>query len=176
MLERYRCCMDKRIFLVNVFTCFILILGLNNNQSAEAADKKQMVGMRDLFISMEKSLQNGDEAAFKALWHADGYYSNPTGKSGYSGEMVFKQGSGSNGWYIKPDFKTILQDGLTNVVKSDDVVILPSHVWSFQKHKPISNIYSAVVNDGEKWLFLGLSENPKDLEEIIERFKNPWAS
>ena len=175
MLWKYCFKLNKRIFSINVLAlCLfsILFIGFNNIGAAQDANKR-LLGIKEIFSHMEKALEAGDELAFKALWHTDGYSSNPTGRTGYSGEMVFKE-STSKGWYIKPDFKTILKEGLADVIKSKDVIILPSHVWSFADHAPIRNTYTAIVHNGEQWLILGVSENAKGLEEMVDRFKNPW--
>ncbi|MGR3178550.1 MAG: hypothetical protein ACUZ8E_10880 [Candidatus Anammoxibacter sp.] len=151
----------------------IWILGFNNIKPALAENNK-LFGIKELFTHIEKSLQAGDEAAFKELWHLEGYNSNPTGRKGYSGAKAFEE-SRRKGWYIKPDFKTLLKHGLTDVIKSEDVVILPCHIWSFKKHEPIRDIHTAIVREGGHWRILGLSENSKDLVEIVNRFKNPWT-
>ncbi len=174
MEKNLGCCMKKRVYLVFAFLIFLVsVAWFNSARQAQAADKA-LLGVRDLFIGMEKSLQNKDEAAFKALWHHDGYNYNPTGDVGYSGAQAYKKGS-RDGWYIKPDFKELLTHGLADVIKSDDVVIIPCHIWSVEKHKPIDDIYTAIVHSGNEWLVLGLSENAKGLEGVVDRFKNPWA-
>ncbi|MGR3319843.1 MAG: hypothetical protein ACUZ8O_15360 [Candidatus Anammoxibacter sp.] len=163
-------------FLAGMCLCSVFLLwsfGFNNIESAHAEENKLM-GIKELFTHMEKALQAKDEDAFKALWHFEGYNSNPTGRRGYSGSKAFEE-STRKGWYIKPDFKTLLKHGLTDVIKSEDVVILPCHIWSFKKHEPIKDIYTALVREGGHWRILGLSEDSKDLEEIVNRFKNPWA-
>lgn len=170
--------MKKRINLKEIAVClalFSLIFALNSSvKPAQATTKKSMIGIKELYSLMEKAMVNKDKAAFKALWHIDGFFSNPTGKSGYSGEMAYKDGT-RYGWYIKPDFKKLLQHGLDDVVKGDDVVILPSHIWSYDKHKAIRDIYTAVVRQGDHWLVLGLSNDSHELQAMVDRFKNPWT-
>lgn len=166
----------KNQFFINigVFCLFFLLISGSINIDSSLAAEKKLVGIREIFIQIEQSLLNKDKAAFKALWFSDGWHSNPTGKSGYSGEMAFEQGT-TKGWFIKPDFKKILITGLSEVILEKDVVIIPSHVWSFENHKAIRDIYTSLVNNGTNWLILGLSENSKDLEEMVKQFKNPWG-
>ncbi|MGR3219468.1 MAG: hypothetical protein ACUZ8H_06580 [Candidatus Anammoxibacter sp.] len=159
-----------RMCLSAVFLVFIL--GYNSINTVHATDSK-LLGIKELFNHIEKSLEKRDEEAFKALWHLEGYNSNPTGRRGYSGAKAFEE-SGRKGWYIKPDFRTLLKHGLTDVIKSEDVVILPCHIWSFRKHEAIRDIQTAIVREGGHWRILGLSEDAKDLEEMVNRFKNPW--
>ena len=169
------CRTSRSFFQVCVYSfclSFVLIPGLGHFKHADAADPKLM-GIRTIFNQIEKSLEEKDEASFKSLWFVDGYHADPTGHKGYSGEEAFESGT-RDGWYVKPDFKAMFINGLDDIIKDHDVVILPSHVWSFEKHKPIKDIYIAIVHNGSKWLILGLSEEEHDVEEIVERFKNPW--
>ncbi len=161
-----------QVYVCTFSLLFIMIPGLGFFKTAEASDPKLM-GIRTIFNQMEKALQEKDEATFRSLWFVEGYHADPTGHKGYSGEEAFESGT-EDGWYIKPDFKTMLLNGLDDIIKDHDVVILPSHVWSFEKHKPIKDIYIAIVHNGEKWLVLGLSEESHDVEQIVEQFKNPW--
>lgn len=165
--------MNKRYFLIGLFICSIFFISNSCFVNADPTPKKKMLGIKDIFSHMEIALHNEDEKMFKALWHEDCYIANPSGSKGYSGKMVFEQGT-KNGWYLKPNFKSILLNGLTEVIKSDDVVILPSYVWSVDKHKALKDIYCALVRHNEEWFIIGVSEISKDLEVIVDRFKNPW--
>lgn len=174
MYAKYGNSVESRRYAARMFTCGLLFFGVFfcGIRHTQAVDTKLM-GIREIFLQMEKAMESGDEDAFRSLWYMDGYNANPTGRKGYSGKMAFDQGS-RDGWYIKPDFKAILKDGLTEVIKSHDVVIIPSHIWSMKKHEAIRDVHIALVRDGQQWLVLGVSESVADLERMVNHLKNPW--
>ena len=55
-----------RICLYSLF--LIWVFGFSNIKPAHAEENKLM-GIKELFTHIEKSLQAGDEDAFNALWH-----------------------------------------------------------------------------------------------------------
>ena len=99
-----------------------------------------------LFERMKTAIEAGDEALFKAQWHAEGFESNLTGSSGLAGRDVFEQGSRKK-WILKPDLAKAV-DG-----------IVPCEIWAWEKAKAVDRVHILVVKD----LVLGGGEN---LDEV----------
>ena len=86
-----------------------LLLGVLMGQAdhdAEASRRK----VQALFEAQEKALRAGDEAACKALWHAEGWAKNLVGGSGLAGNEVFAQGSRKK-WFPRPRLDTVAPQG-----------------------------------------------------------------
>jgi hypothetical protein len=74
------------------------------------ANQPDVAGMTKPVTELQKAIQDKNRAAFKALWHADGYAKNLVGQSGLSGEQVFDQAT-RKGWFPRPVPARLHQDG-----------------------------------------------------------------
>lgn len=105
--------------------------------AASFADDQEAVSKKAPFEKMEKAVREADEKLFKAQWHAEGYEKNLVGGSGVSGAGVFKQGSRKK-WYPKPDLAAAK-------AISDDVLIVPCEIWSWEKEKSVDKVDMLLV-------------------------------
>lgn len=116
-----------------------------------------------VFDVLEKAVRGGEEAAFKARWHAEGYASNLVGRSGLAGREVFEQGARKK-WFLKPDLAR------TRVLGEGAARIVPCEVWAWERAKAVDKVDLLLVRDKDAWIVLGGGEKAKEVEALAARW------
>ena len=116
-----------------------------------------------VFDALEKAIRGGDEAAFKARWHPEGFDANLVGRGGLAGREVFAQGARKK-WFLKPDLARAraLGDGAARIV--------PCDVWAWERGKAVDKVELLLVRDKDAWLVLGGGEKAADVEALARRW------
>jgi hypothetical protein len=151
--------------LTHLIMALALLCGLAAAAAAPAsACDPDTAGMAALFATLEAALRAGDEAAFKAGWHPDGYTENLVGGSGVSGERVFKQGSHKQ-WYLKPNMSMLKSPGRCGPW------IVPADIWSWRDERAVDHVDVSLIWHDGAWLILGAGEEPAEVEALARRLE-----
>ena len=144
----------------------VLLMGALMSQADEASVK----AVQALFDAQEKALRAGDEAACKALWHAEGWAKNLVGGSGIPGSDVFAQGSRKK-WFPKPDFTR------TAPVGQGGALLVDCEIWAWEKEKAVDRVVFLAVKGEKGWVLLGGGEKRAEVEALAGRWqkKQPLA-
>jgi len=149
------------MFNLKIQLCILVSISLMAGLSLMGCQSNsQEATVESIFDKMEQALKNGDESLFKAQWHPEGYRNNLVGGSGLAGENVFSQGNGE--WFLKPDMQA--------VTERDGVRIIRTDIWSFEEDRAYDEVYTAVVQQDEKFLVLGAGEAIDEVEALVDRY------
>jgi hypothetical protein len=123
------------------------------------ANQPDVAGMTKPVTELQKAIQDKNRAAFKALWHADGYAKNLVGQSGLSGEQVFDQAT-RKGWFPRPVPARLHQDG------RGGPYVMPIEIYSPSEQRVLGKgwVLPVWLEAGKRWVILGGGEK---LEEVV---------
>jgi hypothetical protein len=124
-------------------------------------------GIAALFARMDRALAELDERGFAENWHPAGYQKNLVGRSGLSGDKVFRQGA-RKGWTLKPlpGLK-----GLRSVPGSRGAPwIVPCDIWSRKRARAVDRIFALVIHAGGRWKMLGGGEKLAEVQALGKLF------
>jgi hypothetical protein len=116
-----------------------------------------------VFDALEKSIRAGDEAAFQARWHPEGFDANLVGRGGLAGREVFAQGARKK-WVLKPDAAR------TRVLGEGAARIVPCAVWAWEQAKAVDKVDLLLVRDKDAWLVLGGGEKAAGVDALAARW------
>jgi hypothetical protein len=123
-----------------------------------------------LFGAQEKALRAADEAACRALWHAEGWAKNLVGDSGLPGSDVFAQGSRKK-WFPRPDPARVEPRG------KGGAILVECEIFAWEKEKPVDRVVFLMILHEGAWKLLGGGEKRAEVGALAERWqrKQPLA-